>query len=64
MAKSPKLANILHDLTIGETFVTSNPDARRMANSLSRASKKYGTRLTTLSLGNGFTLVEAIRYNS
>jgi len=63
VAKSPKLARILHDLTIGEMFVTSDPDVQRMAASLSRASKKYGTRLKTKYLGEGLTMVEAIRFN-
>lgn len=61
-AKNPRLAAILHDLAIGETFVTSDRDVRRMAASLSRASKRYGTRLMTRSLGEGYTMVEAIRY--
>jgi hypothetical protein len=64
MAKSPRLAGILHDLTIGESFVTTDLDVQRMAASLSRASKKYGTRLKTKHLGDGYILVEAIRYNS
>lgn len=62
-ANAPRLTEILHSLRIGESFSTTHPDAIRIGNSISRTTKKYGTRLSVTSLGET-TVIEAVPYTA
>lgn len=57
-----RLANILRDMVVGETFVTSDINAGRLANSLSRATKRhFETKLSVQRIEDNMTLINCIR---
>jgi hypothetical protein len=56
-----RITDILHNLNVGEALVTKNPDAYRLAGSISRTTKKNGVRLQVTGIENQ-TLIEAVAY--
>jgi len=56
-----RITDILHNMNIGEGYITNNPDAYRLGGSISRTTKKRGVRLQLTSLGNGHTMIEAVQ---
>lgn len=55
-------AQLMH-LKVGETITTSDKDAKGLANSLSRSTKKTsGTRFAVRELPNGQTEIQLIRH--
>ena len=56
-----RITDIFHNMNVGEGLITDNPDAYRLGNSISRTTKKRGVRLQLTSLGNGQTIIKAVR---
>ena len=55
-------AQLMH-LKVGETITTSDKDAKGLANSLSRSTKKTsGTRFAVRELPNGQTEIQLVRH--
>lgn len=57
-----RITDILHNLNAGEVLITSNPDALRLGNSISRTTKKRGIRLQMTNLDGKQTCIEAVPY--
>jgi hypothetical protein len=55
-----RLTDILHNLNPGEAILTANPDAYRLAGSISRTTKKSGIRLAVTTAPYGQTVIEAV----
>ena len=56
-----RLTDILHNLNPGEALLTANPDAYRLAGSISRTTKKSGIRLAVTAAPYGRTVIEAVK---
>jgi hypothetical protein len=56
-----RLTDILHNLNPGEALLTANPDAYRLAGSISRTTKKSGIRLAVTAAPYGQTVIEAVK---
>jgi hypothetical protein len=57
-----RITDILHNLNVGEVLITSNADALRLGNSISRTTKKRGVRLQMTNLDGKQTCIEAVSY--
>jgi hypothetical protein len=60
-SNNDRLSDILHNLNPGEYLITDEPDAYRLAGSISRTTKKYGVRLSVASSDTGLTAIEAVQ---